>query len=135
MPSPVERILAEWLASGGRGIGQIRIVATESGLVLHHREDDGREDLAVYHSPNDAIELARFDDAGEYRALKTAPSLRHGWRLELTDLPAVRAALDFFYPGRLAALERWEASRLEPTPLREAVGRQRGTFHVAHKIS
>lgn len=135
MPPPVERVLAEWLAAGGRGIGQIRIVANEHGLVLHHREDDGREDLAVYQSPNDAIELGRFDDAGKYRPLKTAPNLRHGWRLELPDLPAVHAALDFFYPGRLAALERWEASRLEPTPLRATLGRQTGMYRVAAKIS
>ena len=53
----------------------------------------------VYHSPNDAVELAKFSDDGKYRPLKTAPNLRHGWRLELADLAALQQALDFFYPG------------------------------------
>jgi sirohydrochlorin cobaltochelatase len=132
---PIERVLAEWLAAGGRGIGQVRIVAGPQNFLLHHREDDGREDLTVFHSPNDAIELARFDDAGKYRPLKTAPNLRHGWRLELLNLPAVRAALDFFYPGRLAALLHWEANQLETTPLRATLGRQTGMYRVTAKIS
>lgn len=135
MPPPIERVLEEWLAAGGRGIGQIRIAASGTGFILHHREDDGREDVAVSDAPNDAIELARFDDAGKYRPLKTAPNLRHGWRLELANLAEVRAALDFFYPGRLAALQHWEASQLEVTPLRATLDRQTGMYRAAAKIS
>ena len=135
MPPPVERVLAEWLAAGGRGIGQIRIVATENGLVLHHREDEGREDLVVYHSPDDAIELGRFDDAGKYRPLKTAPNLRHGWRLEVADLTALRLALEGFYPGRLAVLAAWEANHLTTTPLRATLDRQTGMYRAAVRLT
>ena len=72
---------------------------------------------------------------GQYRPLKTAPTLRHGWRLEVADLAELRLALDGFYPGRLTALAAWEAHRLATTPLRETLGRQSGMYRAAAKIS
>ena len=88
-------------------------------------------------SPNaeDAIEIAKFDDAGNYRPLKTAPNLRHGWRLELVDLSEVARALDYFYPGRLAMFAAWKENRLTTTPLRETLDRQSGMYRIAAKIS
>lgn len=135
MRPPVERALAEWLASGTRGLGQILIERSGEAFTLRHREDEGREMLALYHSPEDAIELAKFTDDAKYRPLKTAPNLRHGWRLDLADLGGLQQALEFFYPGRLAALAAWEANRLPRTPLRETLNRQSGMYQVAGKIS
>lgn len=135
MPPPVERALVAWLASGTRGIGQILIASRDGAFSLCHREDEGKQDLTVYHSPNDALKLAKFSGDGKYRALKTAPNLRHGWRLEVANLAALQQALDFFYPGRLAALAAWEANRLPRTPLRATLGRQTGMYRVAAKIS
>lgn len=129
-----ERALSDWLASGARGIGQLLIVKT-GGFSLRHREDEARADLQVFRSPNDATELARLDDAENYRPLKTAPNLRHGWVLELADLPALRLALDLFYPGRLAALAAREANQLATTPLRATLDRQTGMYRAAAKIS
>jgi sirohydrochlorin cobaltochelatase len=79
--------------------------------------------------------VAKFDDEGNYRALKTAPNLRHGWRLKLVDLDALQEALDLFYPGRLAALAAWEAHRLTTTPLRVTLDRQTGMYRAAAKVS
>ena len=42
--------------------------------------------------------IARFDDSGAYRPLKTAPNLRHGWRLELATLGAVGRPSIIFIP-------------------------------------
>jgi sirohydrochlorin cobaltochelatase len=128
-------VLADWLASGARGIGQIEIRAQAAGFSLCHADDASCSDLPLYRSPEDAIELAKFDDAGNYRALKTAPNLRHGWRLELIDLAALERALDFFYPGRLAILAFWESNHLTTTPLRETLNRQTGMYRAAAKIS
>lgn len=130
----IRRVLADWLASGTRGIGQIEIRQTDPGFALSHRDDAAREGLDTYHSPNDAAELAKFDDQGNYRPLKTAPNLRHGWRLELADLDALQEALDLFYPARLAALMAWESNRLTTTPLRETLDRQTGMYRAAAKI-
>ncbi len=135
MPPRTRRVLSDWIAAGARGIGQIEIRQNGSGFALLHHEDTAREDLEIYRSPNDAIELAKYDDAGEYRPLRTAPNLRHGWRLELADLPALQEALELFYPGRLAVLAAWEANRLTTIPLRTTLDRQSGMYRVAAQIS
>ena len=135
MSPRIRRVLADWLAAGVRGIGQIEIRQNGPGFALCHRDDAAREDLETSHSPNDVTELAKLDDEGNYRPLKTAANLRHGWRLELADLDALQRALDLFYPGRLAALTAWEANRLTTTPLRATLERQTGMYRGAAKIS
>jgi len=135
MSQRIRRVLGDWLAAGARGIGQIEIKQTQTGFVLAHREDAGCEAWEIYRSPDDAEKLAKFDDEGNYRPLKTAPNLRHNWRLELDDLDALQRALDLFYPGRLAALTAWEAHRLATTPLRQTLNRQTGMYRSAAKIS
>ncbi len=131
----IERVLREWLASGVRGIGQIEIRQGGAGFTLSHREDATRQDLQIHRSPGDAGELAKFDDQENYRPLKTAPNLRHGWRLKVVDLAALQTALDLFYPGRLAALAAWEGNRLTTTPLRATLDRQTGMYRAAARIS
>ena len=137
MSGPAQEIaLAKWLAAGLRCIGQISIEARDDGsFTLTHREDAARSDLVPYAEAGDAAHLARFDDAGNYRRLKTAPNLRRGWRLMLPDRNALGIALDLFYPGRLAAFSAWETGTLEPTPLRDTLHRQTGMYRSAARIS
>jgi sirohydrochlorin cobaltochelatase len=131
-----ERALGDWLAKGLRCIGQIAIESQADGtFVLRHRDDDSRTDLAAYDEPDAAHELARFDDAGNYRPLKTAPNLRHGWRLTVQSLPELRLALDAFYPGRLAAFLAFENQELPTTPFRETLERQSGMYRIAAQIA
>lgn len=130
-----ESALGDWLAAGLRCIGQIAIECGDDGsFALTHRDDAARIDLALHSRAEDAAELARFDDAGNYRPLKTAPNLRHGWRLMLPSLAELRIALDLFYPGRLAAFFAFEKNELVPTPLRETLGRQSGMYRIAAQI-
>ena len=83
--------------------GQILVTKREgAGFVLLHRDDASRNQLQAYRDAEDAVEIAKYDDAGNYRPLKTAPNLRHGWRLELATTEELKRALDCFYPGRLA---------------------------------
>ncbi|MEO5755190.1 MAG: DR2241 family protein [Chthoniobacterales bacterium] len=135
MPPRVERVLGEWLASGAGGIGQVLIVRKPDGFALCHREDEATATLEIFSSPNDAQEIARLDDAQQYRPLKTAPNLRHGWRLAVKNLADLRRALDGLYPGRLEALAAWEANRLATTALRATLNRQTGMYRAAAKIS
>ncbi len=119
-----------------RRIGQIAIrKSDDSGFALSHRDDEGRDDVKIFHSAEDGIELSKFDDTGNYRPLKTAPNLRHGWRLELATLDELRRALDYFYPGRLAVFAAWKGDKLRTTPLRATLDRQSGMYRVAAKIS
>jgi sirohydrochlorin cobaltochelatase len=116
-------------------IGQIMVRKSDGCFVLLHRDDETLDHLQVFRSAEDAIEIAKHDDAGNYRPLKTAPNLRHGWRLELDTLEALMRALDYFYPGRLAVFVAWKNGQLRTTSLRETLHRQSGMYRVAAKIS
>ncbi len=135
MLNAIERTL-EAALTDCRRIGQIAIRKLDNGgFALSHCDDEGCDDLQLFRSAEDAIELSKFDDAGNYRPLKTAPNLRHRWRLELATLAQLRRALDYFYPGRLAAFGAWKNGQLRTTSLRETLDRQSGMYRVAAKIS
>src|SRR5439155_8741216 len=134
-PDSIERCL-EAVLTAPFYLGQILIQKITTGLfVLLHRDDESVDQLKSFRSAEDAIEIARHDDAGNYRPLKTAPNLRHGWRLEVVDLTEVRRTLDCFYPGRLAMFAAWQENRLTTTALRDTLDRQSGIYRVAAKIS
>ena len=135
MPDSIERCL-EAVLTAPFYLGQILIQKMMTGrFVLLHRDEEAHEDLQTFRSAEDAIEIAKYDDAGNYRPLKTAPNLRHGWQLELDTLEQLRRALDYFYPGRLAVFAASKSGKLQTTPLRETLDRQSGMYRVAAKIS
>ena len=134
MPDSIDKALEQALTETCQ-IGQVLIRKNDGRFVLSHRDNDLRDDFKIFHGADDAIEIARYDDAGNYRPLKTAPNLRHGWQLEMVDLNEVRRALDCFYPGRLAMFAAQTQNRFETTPLRETLDRQSGMYRVAAKIS
>lgn len=130
-----ERALGDWLANGLLHIGQIAIEPRDDGtFLLTHRDDTARNDLTIRNGAEDAADLARFDDAGNYRPLKTAPNLRHGWKLSVPNLIELRLALDHFYPGRLAAFSAFGNGELFTTPFRETLERQSGMYRIAAQI-
>lgn len=117
-------------------MGQILVDRGSAGqFLLCHRADAGRDDLTSYCGADVALELARFTDAGEYRPLKTAPNLRHGWRLQLATADELQRALDNFYPGRLAAWNAWRQGALRTTSFRDTLSRQSGMYRVATRIT
>ena len=135
MQNSIERCLDAAL-TGPLYFGQILIQKISAGgFVLSHRADKTLDELKTSRNAEDAIEIAKYDDAGNYRPLKTAPNLRHGWRLELDTLEELRRALDYFYPGRLAVFAAWKSGKLQTTPLRETLNRQSGMYRIAAKIS
>jgi sirohydrochlorin cobaltochelatase len=135
MLNTIERILQAALVDSFR-FGQILVrKANGGGFILSHRDDESRDRLQIFRSPEDAVEIAKCDDAGDYRPLKTAPNLRHGWRLDVVNLAALRLALNLFYPGRLAAFAAWKENRLVTTSLRETLDRQTGMYRAAAKIT
>jgi sirohydrochlorin cobaltochelatase len=131
MQDPVERILA----AVPFFLGQILVRKTSKSFVLCHRDDNFRHDLEAFRKAEDAIGIARYDDDGNYRPLKTAPNLRHGWCMKLRTYGELRLALEHFYPGRLAIFVAWQRGQLPTTPLRETLNRQSGMYRIAAKIS
>ena len=116
--------------------GQILVQkGDDSAFVLFHRNEESLDQLEKYRDAEDAVEIAKYDDAGNYRPLKTAPNLRHGWRLELATVEELRRALDYFYPSRLAVFAAWKSGCLKTTALRDTLDRQSGMYRVAAKIS
>lgn len=135
MPNSIERALEAALTEPFH-CGQVLARKTKNGgFVLMHRDDQDAEKLELFRDSEDAVEIAKRDDAGNYRPLKTAPDLRRGWRLELATLEELKRALDHFYPARLAAFVAWKADQLQSTPLRETLDRQSGMYRVAARIS
>jgi len=129
-----QQLLQALVAGKVSQIGQLEITPSEGGFVLFHRDDAGRSDLRE-HEIDDAFEIARFDDAGNYRPLKTAPTLRHGWKIFARDLLRIEQVIDAIYPGRLAMLRAFKSGELTTTSLRETLNRQSGMYRVAAKIS
>ena len=116
--------------------GQISVEKREgAGFVLSHRDDASLHQLQRYRDAENAIEIAKYDDAGNYRPLKTAPNLRHNWRLELATVEELRRALDYFYPSRLTVYAAWKTGYLKTTALRDTLDRQSGMYRLAAKIS
>src|SRR4029077_6672163 len=116
--------------------GQILIQkGDDGGFVLSHRDDASLDRLQTYREAKDAIEIAKYDDAGNYRPLKTAPNLRHGWQLQLATVEELRRALDFFLSSRLAVFVALKNGWLKTTALRETLDRQSGMYRIAAKIS
>ncbi len=128
--------LRTWLDAGGHEIGEIHLASTAGGgFVLRHRADAGRADLKDFAGVEAARDLAHYDDAGHFRPLKTAPNLRHGWRLTVADLAELRRALDYFYPAMPGVWLSHARGELPAVPLRETLGRQTGMYRVTQKIT
>jgi sirohydrochlorin cobaltochelatase len=111
------------------------ISALREGWELRHERDAGRDDLETFSRWQEARLLANLDDAGAYRALKTAPTLRCGWKLVLPDAHAVRLALEYFYPAMLGVWIAHRNGELAPVDLRETLARQTGMYRITQKLT
>lgn len=127
--------LRKWLEAGRDVIGQVRISKVEQGFVLRHIEDGAAAGLECFSKPEDAREIARNDAAGEFRPIKTTPSLKRGWQLDLADLSELHLALEFFYPAAVGMAMALESNTLIPVPLRDLLGRQTGMYRFVNGIT
>lgn len=135
MMANLTRALTEWIAGGGREIGEIHVESATVGFVLSHRDDVHRTDVIAFSGAEEARDLAHYDEHGKFRPLKTAPNLRHGWKLHLADVGELRRALDYFYPAMLGAWFSQRRGRLTAVPLRDTLDRQTGMYAVTKKIT
>jgi hypothetical protein len=117
--------------------GQLRVETTADGdgrrrYELRHVDDADvpAAALATHDDPLAARRLAKRDDRGRYRPLKTAPSLRTGWRFADLDPGDLVRAVDFFYPATVANWHREREGDLDVTHWREMVERQSGIYGV-----
>jgi sirohydrochlorin cobaltochelatase len=132
MRGEIRKVLDSLLRRGPCLIGQVRVLPC---YALSHVEDTEKSELETFTNPHDALEIARYDDGGKYRPLKTAPNLRHGWRLNLKNLDEASLALDFLYPAALGTALAFARSELKAVDLRQTLARQTGMYAVVKKIT
>jgi sirohydrochlorin cobaltochelatase len=126
--------LADALAAGATWMGELHI-AGEYELRHHLDADAPADSLTVFNDPGAAREIALYDAAGNYRPLRTAPTLKRGWRITLSSIGQLHDALDAFYPAMLAARLALDQGRLAVTPLRDTLNRQSGMYAITRKIT
>jgi sirohydrochlorin cobaltochelatase len=124
-----------WLRAGGKRVGQLSITPANGGWELRHTDDAANESLALFSKWEDARSLANLDDAGAFRPLKTAPTLRHGWRLVLPDAHSVRLALDYFYPAMVGVWLAHLRGEFVPVDLQDTLARQTGMYRITQKLT
>lgn len=106
----------------------------DGSFELRHIDDSDRTDLELHASPHDARKLSFFDDTNVYRPLKTAPTLRHGWRMILKDVAEMRIALDHFYPAMTSLWLSQVEGSLRAVSLRETLNRQTGMYAASKRL-
>jgi hypothetical protein len=122
-------IVTEW--------GELRITVSLDGHAgrqysLRHVADGDtpEEELDDYEDPLDARELAKHDDDGDYRPLKTAPSLQTGWQFPNLSPSDLIEAVHAFYPATVQNWHRERDDTLDINHWHETVERQTGIYGV-----
>jgi hypothetical protein len=133
----IEQLLQECLRGGPINLGELVAREVEPGrfVIRHWKDDESQQQLAVENGPIAALKIVRYDEEGNYRALKGAPNLRTGWELRLESVPEVRQAIDYFYPGAFSTWLAFNRGEITPVDLRQTLTRQTGMYRVTQKIT
>jgi len=118
-----------------RRFGELTLRRTGGGFTATHHLDAHTDDLESVDTVHGLRELAKYDEHGEYRPLKTAPTLRRGWRTDCRDAREFLERLDAIYPGLFATWIAYEKEELDPVPLRDTLDRQTGMYRFAGNIT
>ena len=133
MSHSLTKNFAEALDAGVNQIGQIRIL--QNPLRLHHIDDDDLDALEVHTDPDQAREIALYDDAGEYRFTKGELSLKRGWLFQLDSLAEVQCTIDLFYPASLGLWNAHQNGTIRIQNLRDKLNRQTGMYRHSRNVS
>lgn len=154
----LDALLAELLSEGYRQLGEVAILpaaeikpplsedgtpypVAEGFYLCHYQDGEGlvRGEHVIferhYDRPEQALEIYRHDDRGDFRPLRTAPTLRHGWLLALPDISDVRQALDFFYPAALGMFGGLRTNNLPSVNVLDTMRRQTGMYQVVRAMT
>lgn len=120
-----------------RFFGQLYLSRSEDGVYLacHCDDRDKCDSLPAVDTPAGLREIAKFDASGEYRPLKTAPTLKGGWKTATNCAAEFLKRLDALYPGVFATWIAYHCGRHLPTPLRDTLDRQTGMYRFAGSIT
>lgn len=109
------------------GLVQVQRVGDRYRLV--HREDARQDPATLRRVEVGALRgLAQFTADGEYRPLKSAPTLVRGWEAWAEGPLELEAALEELHPGGLADWHAWASGMPFESSLRPAASRQTGRY-------
>ncbi|WP_225741363.1 DR2241 family protein [Halorussus halophilus] len=110
--------------------------ATARRYELRHVADADAEQSTLdhYHDPLDARLLARDDSSGEYRPLKSAPTLRDGWVFPTLSVKRVVRAVQEFYPASISNWARERRGELDVTHFEATAERQTGIYALVEEL-
>jgi 4Fe-4S iron-sulfur cluster binding domain/DR2241 stabilising domain len=128
--------LARLIKDGYKALGELEFAESPAGYRLYHWADrNSLTGARKYCTVKDAREIAKYDSAGAYRPLKGSPNLPRGWVIELATIDELRRALDYFYPGAIAAWVAHKAGDATPVDLRQTLNRQSGMYRLTRKLT
>ena len=117
-------------------LAQVLIRRRQEGFELRHVADrDVAEASLRLVTLSEARTLSQFTASGEFRPLKSAPTLARGWRMVAVDDTVLDAALSRLYPGAVAD---WFAAQSADPPVthyREYVNRQSGMYRITTMLT
>ena len=119
----------------GRSLAQVLVRFTDPGYELCHVDDRKLEDMLLYEDPRKAREISKRTEEGEYRPLKSAPNLRRGWLLRVSDDRELAVAMNHLYPAALIHWHLHREGRLEITNYRENAARQSGIYKRVQRLT
>jgi hypothetical protein len=133
----IEQLLQECLRRGPINLGELVVREVEQGrfLIRHWKDDESQRKLVIETNAIAVLEIVRYDEQGNYRALKGAPNLRTGWELRLESVPEVRQAIDYFYPGAFSTWLAFSRGEITPADLRQTLTRQTGMYRVTQRLT
>lgn len=118
--------------------GEVHITTTldegQRRYAVCHEDDADSEGLEAHDDPLDAREIAKYDDNGRYRPLKTAPTLQTGWEFTGLSGRELLRTVDFLYP---ATVHNWSLERrgeLDVSHWRETAERQTGIYDLIEEL-
>ncbi|PSP33124.1 hypothetical protein BRC64_04500 [Halobacteriales archaeon QH_10_67_22] len=124
-----EGVVSEW--------GQLQVTTTLSedgrrSYDLRHADDAGAgtDEVETHDDPLDARTIAKHDDRGRYRPLKTAPTLRTGWAFPDLGPAELVQTVDFLYPATVQNWHRERAGELDVDHWEQTIARQSGIYGV-----
>ncbi|MDZ7688828.1 MAG: DR2241 family protein [Halobacteriales archaeon] len=113
-----------------RSWGELAVTAREDGYDVRH-EGDVRvpaEELETYDDPSDALNIAKFDDEGEYRPMRGETTLPTGWVFTSLDADALVEVVRRVYPASVENAYLEKEGALDVTHWEETSERQTGRY-------
>lgn len=134
MSTPFRNPAVEWFVTWFGGelvIGQVLVCRRDKGYELRHAGDHEKSVQELRQvTPEEARAIAQFTEGGAFRPLKSAPTLRRGWRIVANSDAELATALDRLYPGAIADLYATLQRSATVTDYRAFTNRQTGMYRI-----